>query len=61
MSTHFDSICTLKVAGKESFAFKCHRQDTNVFSVNAIAFQEQFGTFATVGSDGVVSLFCDLI
>ena len=41
-----------KVAGKDSFAFKCHRQDTNVYSVNAIAFQEQFGTFATVGSDG---------
>ena len=41
-----------KIAGKESFAFKCHRQDTNVYSVNAIAFQEQFGTFATVGSDG---------
>ena len=41
-----------KIPGKESFAFKCHRQDTNVYSVNAIAFQEQFGTFATVGSDG---------
>ena len=46
-----------KVPGKESFAFKCHRQDSNVFSVNAIAFQEQFGTFATVGSDGVVNFW----
>jgi len=46
-----------KVTGKESFAFKCHRQDSNVFSVNAIAFQEQFGTFATVGSDGVVNFW----
>jgi mRNA export factor len=44
-----------KVPGKDSFAFKCHRQDANVFSVNAIAFQNQFGTFATVGSDGVVN------
>ena len=27
-----------KVQGKESFAFKCHRQDTNVHAVNVIAF-----------------------
>lgn len=46
-----------KVPGKDSFAFKCHRQDSNVFSVNAIAFQKQYGTFATVGSDGVVNFW----
>ena len=46
-----------KVAGKDSFAFKCHRQENNVFSVNAIAFHNQFGTFATVGSDGVVNFW----
>jgi mRNA export factor len=46
-----------KVPGKENFAFKCHRQDTNVFSVNAIAFQHEFATFATVGSDGVVNFW----
>jgi mRNA export factor len=46
-----------KVAGKESFAFKCHRQDSIVYSVNAIAFHNQFGTFATVGSDGVVNFW----
>jgi mRNA export factor len=46
-----------KVQGKDSFAFKCHRQDANVYSVNAIAFQNQFGTFATVGSDGVVNFW----
>jgi mRNA export factor len=46
-----------KVAGKDSFAFKCHRQDQSVFSVNAIAFNNQFGTFATVGSDGVVNFW----
>jgi mRNA export factor len=44
-----------KVAGKESFAFKCHRQEQAVHSVNAIAFNNQYGTFATVGSDGVVN------
>jgi mRNA export factor len=42
-----------KVAGKESFAFKCHRQDNDVYAVNGLAFNKQYGTFATVGSDGV--------
>jgi mRNA export factor len=46
-----------KVGNKDHFAFKCHRQDTNVYSVNAIAFQQQYGTFATVGSDGVVTFW----
>jgi mRNA export factor len=46
-----------KVHGKESFAFKCHRQDNNVFSVNAICFHSQFGTFATCGSDGVINFW----
>lgn len=46
-----------KVAGKESFAFKCHRQDSNVYAVNAIAFHQGHGTFATVGGDGVVNFW----
>jgi mRNA export factor len=46
-----------KVAGRDSFAFKCHRQDSNAYSVNCIAFQKQFGTFATVGSDGIVNFW----
>lgn len=46
-----------KVPGRDHFAFKCHRQESNVYSVNAIAFQRQFGTFATVGSDGVVNFW----
>lgn len=45
-----------KVPGKESFAFKCHRQDSNVFPVNTISFHPS-GTFATVGGDGVVSFW----
>jgi mRNA export factor len=44
------------VPNKESFAFKCHRQDNNVFSVNALAFHP-LGTFATAGSDGVVTFW----
>lgn len=46
-----------KVPGKDSFAFKCHRQDTNVYSVNSISFQNQFATFATVGNDGIVNFW----
>lgn len=43
-----------KVPNRDSFAFKCHRHDNNVYAVNGIAFQQQFGTFATIGSDGAV-------
>jgi mRNA export factor len=46
-----------KVPGKESFAFKCHRQDTNVYAVNAIAFHSHFGTFATCGADGIINFW----
>ena len=37
---------------EKNFAFKCHREDANVYSVNCIEFHHQFGTFATCGSDG---------
>lgn len=45
-------------AGKESFAFKCHRKVTNalpteVFAVNDICFHSQH-IFATIGADGCV-------
>ncbi|PSK34972.1 hypothetical protein B9Z65_1555 [Elsinoe australis] len=42
-----------------NFSFKCHRSNVpnqrdvaNVFSVNAISFHPQHGTFSTAGSDG---------
>ncbi|MCJ1475411.1 RNA export factor gle2 [Lambiella insularis] len=42
-----------------NFSFKCHRQSppntrdvSNVYSVNAISFHPQHGTFSTAGSDG---------
>ena len=46
-----------KPQGKDHFAFKCHRdqQTNNVYSVNSLAFQSVFGTFATTGSDGGVT------
>jgi mRNA export factor len=46
-----------KIPGKESFAFKCHRHDQNVYAVNAIAFNKTHGTFATCGADGVVNFW----
>jgi len=46
-----------KVPGKEAFAFKCHRQDSNVYPVNNICFHKGYGTFATVGGDGIVNFW----
>eukprot|EP00171_Calliarthron_tuberculosum_P010947 IDg10947t1 len=37
---------------KSDFAFKCHRESDTIYPVNSIAFHEEFGTFATAGSDG---------
>lgn len=45
-----------KVSGKESFAFKCHRHGQDAYAVNDICFH-QFGTFATVGADGVINFW----
>jgi mRNA export factor len=38
----------------KNFAFKCHRENngSEIYAVNALAFNKQFGTFATCGSDG---------
>eukprot|EP01116_Phalansterium_solitarium_P001219 TRINITY_DN10997_c0_g1_i1.p1 TRINITY_DN10997_c0_g1~~TRINITY_DN10997_c0_g1_i1.p1 ORF type:complete len:353 (+),score=84.85 TRINITY_DN10997_c0_g1_i1:102-1160(+) len=36
----------------KNFAFKCHRDGSDIYSVNAISFHPRFGTFATAGSDG---------
>jgi len=46
-----------KVQGKDSFAFKCHREGNNVYSVNNICFHGGYGTFATVGGDGIVNFW----
>lgn len=46
-----------KVHGKDSFAFKCHREGTNVYPVNCICFNKAYGTFATVGGDGIVNFW----
>lgn len=48
-------------AQARKYAFKCHRrvEDGNdvVYPVNAIAFNNHWGTFATGGADGVVNIW----
>lgn len=43
-------------SSSKNFAFKCHRQNEEVYSVNNIAFHP-WGTFATCGADGVYTFW----
>lgn len=43
-----------KASTDKSFAFKCHRHDSDIYTINAIDFHPH-NTFCTAGSDGV---FC---
>lgn len=36
----------------DNFAFKCHRNENNAYSVNCISFHPVHGTLSTAGSDG---------
>ncbi|KAL1922595.1 uncharacterized protein VTP21DRAFT_10134 [Calcarisporiella thermophila] len=40
-----------------NFSFKCHRDNNNVYSVNAISFHPIHGTFSTAGSDGTFNFW----
>lgn len=42
----------LKKKNYRNFAFKCHREGNDIYSVNSISFHSVYGTFATAGSDG---------
>ncbi|KAE9007419.1 hypothetical protein PR002_g16200 [Phytophthora rubi] len=46
---------------KRSYAFKCHRgkvdDQTLIYPVNCVAFHPTYGTFATGGCDGIVTLW----
>lgn len=42
---------------EKNFTFKCHRLDTEIYSVNAMAFHNTFGTFVTAGSDGTYNFW----
>jgi len=39
-----------------NFAFKCHRNNNEVYAVNSLTFHK-YGTFATAGSDGVYTFW----
>ena len=41
-----------KASTDKSFAFKCHRHDSDIYTINAIDFHPH-NTFCTAGSDGV--------
>jgi len=36
----------------KNFTFKCHREGSDIYSVNSISFHPTFGTFVTAGADG---------
>jgi len=40
-----------------NFAFKCHRDNNEIYAVNVIAFHPTYGTFATAGSDGTYNFW----
>jgi len=48
-------------AHKKKYAFKCHRvtkgNETKVYPVNTLAFNPIYGTFASGGCDGIVSIW----
>jgi len=41
----------------KNFTFKCHRENTEIFAVNVLAFHPTFGTFVTAGSDGTFTFW----
>ncbi|KAI8804179.1 WD40-repeat-containing domain protein [Cladochytrium replicatum] len=41
----------------KNFTFRCHRDEKNVWPVNAISFHPTYGTFSTSGSDGTFSFW----
>lgn len=36
----------------KNFTFKCHREGSDIYSVNSISFHPTYGTFVTAGADG---------
>jgi mRNA export factor len=38
--------------GQKNFAFKCHREQNDIYAVNSISFHPTYITFSTAGSDG---------
>lgn len=40
-----------------NFAFKCHRDNDDIYAVNSVRFHQVWGTFFTVGSDGTANFW----
>lgn len=51
------AVETLDSSISPSFAFKCHRQDGRAYPVNAICHNKKYGSFASGGGDGHVSVW----
>lgn len=41
----------------KNFTFKCHRDGSDVYAVNAMTFHPTYGTFVTAGSDGAYNFW----
>ncbi|KAI5399623.1 Poly(A)+ RNA export protein rae1 [Lathyrus oleraceus] len=41
----------------KNFTFKCHRESTDIYSVNSLSFHPVHHTFATAGSDGAFNFW----
>lgn len=41
----------------KNFTFKCHRDGSDVYAVNSMAFHPQYGSFVSTGSDGSFSFW----
>ncbi len=59
-----ESLFTIQYAeDKDSglnFSFKCHRDNNNVYAINAISFHPTYGTFSTAGADGTFNFWYEL-
>ena len=42
---------------QKNFAFKCHRENNDIYAVDDLKFHPTFGTFATTGSDGTFNFW----
>jgi len=42
---------------RDNFAFKCHRDNQDIYAVDCITFHPTYGTFATTGSDGTFNFW----
>jgi mRNA export factor len=45
------------VGAQKNFTFKCHRDNADIYPVNAVTFHPEFGTFVTAGSDGTYNFW----